>query len=609
MNKRRRLTCEVKIGNLQIGGIQPIRIQSMTDTSTMDTHSTVEQTIQLFRAGAELVRITTPGIREAKNLEAIKMELNRNGFSKPICADVHYSTNAAEMAALFVEKVRINPGNFIDKPYSKDYQLNDYEYRIEIQKIKEKLVPLIKICRKRKVVIRIGTNHGSLSPRILQKFGNTPEGMVESTMEFLRICKSEDFKELVISLKASNPIITVEANRLLVQKMKEEEMNYPLHLGVTEAGEGIEGRLNSLIGIGSLLREGIGDTIRISLTEPPINEIPVAKELIRLNELLSETIAHRPESYKIHNHRKKSRQLSLFGGKNSTMVLAPLACLDELNETQNFQKPDILIAKNNDDLRNLKCNFPLIIPFNHPDLEEYKGEKIPLIEYKSWKSSTYSAPTFVLFMKNIDELKQLFKLKIPDKAILMVNIGRNEEVDEFVNIWSQSVAKKAKNPIIICADYSEEKIEEYIIKTGFELAYPFLLGHGNGLFLRNTSFPFRTTINLSFRLLQACGARRTKAEFVSCPGCGRSLFDLQSSTRMIKKRLAHLSHLKIAVMGCIVNGLGEMVDADYGYVGSGKQKVSLYRNKELLAKHIHESVATDMLIELIKADGKWIPEA
>lgn len=594
---RRRHTQSVNIGSLIMGGENPIRIQSMTDCFTMDTEASVAQCKRLSDAGAELVRLTTPGIREAKNLAIIKEQLLADHYPVPLCADVHYTPNAAEMAALYVEKVRINPGNFIDKPHLHEPLYSPHDEIKELQKIKEKLLPLVKLCKSRKVAIRIGTNHGSLSPRILQTYGDTPEGMVESTLEYLRFLRKEDFDQVVISLKASNPLITVEANRLLVKKMQEENMHFPLHLGVTEAGEGTEGRLNSAVGIAALLREGIGDTLRVSLTEPPENEIPVARKILQYIENLPREASYFPPDWRITTHRKKVQFPPEWEQPDVPLLVGKLSA-------GATGKAEILLAMPGDSLK-LATTQPLLIAWNHPEWELYQGMKTPMFTFPEYLQNKPSERIAITIETSEDFRNFMNQPILPDEAILLLQLPSGEGVSQLLEILESELFTSNPFPLILMSKHNESDWEDYLIAASAEAGYLLLLGYGNGIVLENPHFSNKQNEDLSLALLQAAQARRSKTQFVSCPGCGRTLFNLQQTTLDVKSKLSHLEHLKIAVMGCIVNGPGEMADADYGYVGSGKGKVSLYRNRNLVRKHIDEQEALHALIQLIRDDGKW----
>jgi (E)-4-hydroxy-3-methylbut-2-enyl-diphosphate synthase len=514
------VTREVMVGSLAVGGNNPVRIQSMTNTNTSDTRATVRQVAELFKAGCELIRIAAPGIREAENLNNIKNELQKKDIDVPLIADIHFNPKAAEIAAQFVEKVRINPGNYVDRIRSKvNWTAN--EIAQSLTRISERLEPLLKICKKNGTAIRVGINHGSLSERILTQYGNTPLGMVESAMEFIRICHDFGFHNLVLSMKASDVMIMIEANELLVNRMLEKGFNYPLHLGVTEAGAGDEGRIKSAAGIGNLLARGIGDTIRVSLTEDPVNEIPFAKRLV-----------------------------SFVGRKNRPTR-------DLFNETSTI----ILRTKKS--------------------LKEITGQKHPVI------TTGYSG------------MADLFQ----EKNSLVLSSDKSNEAFEYKQGFDQS---EIDQPVIFKLSMKDLIYDDLLIRTSIICALLSFDNMGSGLWIESDIDSDRNA-ELILKILQALGLRFSKAEFIACPSCGRTQFDIMNSFTKVKKETAHLKGLKIAVMGCIVNGPGEMAGADYGYVGSGPGKVTLYKHGEPVIKNVHDKNAIDLLLNLIKESGDWSP--
>lgn len=552
---------EINIGNLSLGGANPVRIQSMTSTDTMDTEATVEQSIRMIEAGCEMVRITAQGIREARHLAVIKDELKRRGYDVPLIADIHFNPKAAETAALIVEKVRINPGNYIDKNRGKvDY--TDAEYETEIKKIKERITPLITICKEHNTAIRIGSNHGSLSERILARFGDTPEGMVESAMEFVRICRELDFHNLVLSMKASNVKIMVQANRLLVKKMQQEGINYPVHLGVTEAGDAEDGRIKSAAGIATLLADGIGDTIRVSLTEEPEYEIPVAKMIIDNfgtgNTMLPEKL------FSVHYSRRISEKVDKTGDGQVPVVVLSGGKIDEKSFSDRFL-PDYIFGDNNY-LTKFEdgANGPEFIALS-PDNEMIAGD--------------------------IGEGKVI--------VIDSVEAVRIQKVKQFI---VKLIETGIKNPVILRRRYSNYGDDEIMIKAAGEFAYLLIDGLLDGIWIESGNHSPGFLAELSFGILQATGDRISKTEYIACPSCGRTLFNIQQTLQRIKAKTAHLKGLKIGVMGCIVNGPGEMADADYGYVGAGKGKVTLYKGRQVVRKNIDEKDAVDELIKIINED-------
>ena len=556
-------TGEVAIGNITMGFKCKVRLQSMTTTNTQDINSTVEQCKRIFDAGADLVRITTPAIRDAKILREIKELLLDDGYNKALVADVHYNANVAEMAAKYVEKVRINPGNYTDKnsPAKLDYSRE--EYLQELLKIENRIKPLISICKKNGTCIRIGTNHGSLSNRILSRCGGTPLGMVESTMEFLRIFQKERFNNLVISLKSSNTRVMVYANRLLAATMKEENMNYPIHLGVTEAGDGEDGRLKSAIGIGTLLADGIGDTIRVSLTEDPEKEIPVASKIANFFNGYQPDISLKNRYDPFEFNKKKSNSAGRIGGDQFPVVVFNKKVKDAT------LLPDYVLSDG---------------------LMEDSNENIQFIEKQVEQITT-------IWVEEIKLLKNIvLVLRCPDKF--------------WFNKISEALSLHLSNvdiPILLRRNYNETNLESLQIKAACDFG-PFLIdGKIDGIFITNSNSQIANPklISLAFGILQASRSRITKPDYISCPGCGRTLFDLHKTTSEIKQITAHLQGVKIGIMGCIVNGPGEMADADFGYIGSGPGKVSLYRQKEMVKKNVPETEAVAELIDLIKRSGKW----
>ena len=552
---------EINIGNLSLGGANPVRIQSMTSTDTMDTEATVEQSIRMIEAGCEMVRITAQGIREARHLAVIKDELKRRGYDVPLIADIHFNPKAAETAARIVEKVRINPGNYIDKNRGKvDY--TDAEYETEIKKIKERITPLITICKEHNTAIRIGSNHGSLSERILARFGDTPEGMVESAMEFVRICRELDFHNLVLSMKASNVKIMVQANRLLVKKMQQEDINYPVHLGVTEAGDAEDGRIKSAAGIATLLADGIGDTIRVSLTEEPEYEIPVAKMIIDNfgtgNTMLPEKL------FSVHYSRRISEKVDKTGDGQVPVVVLSGGKIDKKSFSDRFL-PDYIFGDNNC-LTKFEdgANGPEFIALS-PDNEMLAGD---IGEGK---------------VIVIDSVEAVCIQKVKQFIVKLIETG-------------------IKNPVILRRRYSNYGDDEIMIKAAGEFAYLLIDGLLDGIWIESGNHSPGFLAELSFGILQATGDRISKTEYIACPSCGRTLFNIQQTLQRIKAKTAHFKGLKIGVMGCIVNGPGEMADADYGYVGAGKGKVTLYKGRQVVRKNIDEKDAVDELIKIINED-------
>jgi len=564
-NYRRRLSSVVPVGNTPLGGNYPIRIQSMATVSTMDTDAAVNQAIRLIRAGADYVRFTAQSEREVQNLRHIRHALTSQGYDSPLVADIHFNPAIADKAASIVEKVRINPGNYVGKTASqteKDY--TDEAYANELQQIRARFIPFLKICRDNNTAIRIGVNHGSLSGRIMNRYGDTPEGMVESCMEFLRLCAEEKFDRVVISLKASNTVVMIRAVRLLVRTMDTEGMHYPLHLGVTEAGDGEDGRIKSAVGIGALLADGYGDTIRISLSEEPEAEIPVARKIINYISTFStlppdHTIASSfnnhsssafisPRYDPVHPAKRKSRAVAGIGGDNPPVVISDRA--SDAGTTE-------------------KINF---ISLTYSDLS--------------------------------DELIHL--LKTDKSAVAIVNSTHNHYIGEVRALIHRLLEADCDVPVIFRRAYDDEDIETVQIKAAIDFGTLLTDGFGDGIMMchKNKSiFSDKMLEDCMFSILQAARVRISKTEYISCPGCGRCLFDLQKTITKVKAATSHLKGLKIAIMGCIVNGPGEMADADYGYVGAGRGRINLYKGRTCISKNIPEEQAVERLLNLIVLYG------
>ena len=626
---KRRSSIPVEIGDIGIGGNNPIRIQSMTTTDTMDTNSTVNQAIRMINAGCELVRVTAPSINDAKNLKNIKYELNKKGFNIPIVADIHFTPNAAEIAAEIVEKVRINPGNYADKKKFQQIKYDDKSYNDEIERIYERVSPLIKICKKNGTAMRIGTNHGSLSDRIMSRFGDTPLGMVESALEYLRICEDHNYYNIVISMKASNPLVMVHAYRLLVDKLNTSSLkNYPLHLGVTEAGEGEDGRIKSAIGIGSLLDDGIGDTIRVSLTEEPEFESPVAKVLVDRyqnrgnHKLIKPPIKTNFSPFKYV--KRKSNELFDIGGDNFPIVISDFSNL-EIIETKTFENVGITFNSKSkkwersdtspdyiyigDNLNIDEINYQFILNYRSWLNMKNNENCYPLITFKEFIDidiNSYSKKINFLMIESND-LQKIKNNKIPENFVLILNSVNEHFMPDMRSFFLKN--SEIKNPVILSKNYDLVYSDDYIIHSSTDIGGLFIQGYGDGIFIGNHSLDIKEIKkinNLSFKILQAARVRVTSTDFISCPSCGRTLFDLQETTAMIRDRTDHLKGLKIGIMGCIVNGPGEMADADYGYVGSGIDKITLYRGQNVVKKGINFKHGVDELVNLIKEDGNWI---
>lgn len=549
LNYNRRATWCVNVGGVAIGGENPIVIQSMTSTSTMDTEGSFAQIKRIVDAGGDIVRLTAQGVREAENLENISAMLRAEGVSVPLVADIHFNPNAAFAAASRVEKVRINPGNFVDPGrVFKKIEFTDEEYSIEIQKIEDSLVPLIDLCKKNGTALRIGVNHGSLSDRIMSRYGDTPAGMVESAMEFLRVCIKHDFKEVVISIKASNVMVMVETVRRLVKAMYAEDMHFPLHLGVTEAGDGEDGRIKSAVGIGSLLADGIGDTIRVSLSEEPECEIPVAQAIVRqISDMASDAV-------------------------NSSLGNV------QLPDGYDALAPAMRVSSWSDKL-------PQVVGLD--------------IDESSLKDALFIEAEDALTDDIVSELRN-------DSMRPIVLSSRSKNViGNMKNFMFKLMRNGLKNPVIIHRNFGAASQEDVVLIASIEIGALLLAGFRDGIWLQSSMLSQEQLNALALNILQAARLRMSKTEYISCPGCGRTLYDLQSTLKKIKIATSHLKGLKIGVMGCIVNGPGEMADADYGYVGAGVGRVSLYKGKECIEKNIPAEDAISHLTDLIKANGDW----
>jgi len=626
-NYSRFKTREVKIGNIGIGGSNPIRIQSMTTTDTMDTIATVEESIRMIDAGCELVRITAPSKKEALNLKNIKEELAKKGYNTPIIADIHYTPNAAEIAATIIEKVRVNPGNYADKKKFENIEYTDATYNSEIDRIREKFTPLVRICKEQGTAMRIGTNHGSLSDRILSRYGDTPKGMVESAMEFLRICRDEDYHEIILSMKASNTRVMVQAYRLLVAEMIKEGMDYPLHLGVTEAGEGEDGRIKSAVGIGTLLADGIGDTIRVSLTEAPEFEIPVAQKLLKHFEGIGEhdsieKITKNP-LHSFDYKRRKTNEVLNIGGGNVPIVMADFCLKEKITAASFFALgSNYSVPLDKWNLTDMAADYVFV--GNH-DLDfEVPGTLGVIYNYKKWVEHKKGYP-FLTINNYLDEeeiseklnivyvclsdlCEELFaKLKTDTTAVLMIDSYNENGLAEQRKLFTELMNNGIKTPVIIGRAYGDLSEEQLQLSASSDLGALLLDGLGDGIFIAAENCGSYQSINsLAFGILQASRTRISKTEYISCPSCGRTLFDLQETTAKIRKETDHLKGVKIGIMGCIVNGPGEMADADYGYVGTGKGKITLYKEQTVVEKNIAEEKAVSALIDLIKKHGDWV---
>jgi len=621
-------TREVKIGNIPVGGENPVRIQSMTTTDTLDTERSVEQCIKIFDAGADYVRLTAQSTRHAENLANIKSELHKRGYTNPLIADIHFNPKVAEIAAELVEKVRVNPGNFVDRKNAKNIETQE-QYDEELAKIDEQFSKLIEICKKYKTAIRIGSNHGSLSGRLVNRFGDTAEGMAQSVLEFLRIAQKNAFHELVISLKASNTRVMVSAYRVLMNKMIKEGMNYPLHLGVTEAGDGEDGRIKSAIGIGTLLTDGIGDTVRVSLTEDPEKEIPVAKRIVDYctSRYSEEPINGIDELIKnpFEYSRRQTYNKTDFGSEKIVKVIADLSAkasvinadllklgykLDDDNRWQRSDSsPDFLFTGNA--IISTDPSFGIKFICNVDDWSENKNVFPYFSDIKAYLNSQKHSDklNFISINNTPQNILNLSKVKEDQSIVLLLETKHSNPVADQRAFMQHLLKHDIRFPVVLKRSYNEPEHEKFQIESACDTGPLLIDGYVDGLMIDNIAEKnSMEIINTSFAILQASRTRMTKTEYISCPSCGRTLFEIQKVTEKIKKRTGHLKGLKIAVMGCIVNGPGEMADADYGYVGAGSGKVSLYQGKEVVKKNIASENALDELIQLIKDKGDWKDE-
>jgi (E)-4-hydroxy-3-methylbut-2-enyl-diphosphate synthase len=646
---KRRVARVVNIGGVPLGGDYPIRVQSMTTVDTMDTQGSVEQTLRMVAAGCEYVRITAPSVKEAQNLLEIKKQLRARGCNVPLIADIHFTPNAAELAARIVEKVRVNPGNYADKKKFEEINYTDASYAAEVERIRERFRPLVKICKQYGTAMRIGTNHGSLSDRILSRYGDTPLGMVESALEFLRLCEEENYYDVVLSMKASNTQVMVQAYRLLVQKLDEEGLQpYPLHLGVTEAGEAEDGRIKSAVGIGTLLEDGLGDTVRVSLTEAPEHEAPVAKMLIDryisraalaqpIKPLEGEAPINPFQYYRRHTH-----EVVNFGGLNVPRVVADLSRLPQLEYADlraaghlyspfldKFQMSDL----GADYIYTGERPVPFMLPNGLKEIVNYpawvdggrRPDQYPLMTADRYmtdqhpEASLVNHPQLNFLLLTLDALdaQLLDRLRHDPTVVLVLHSLNAHAMPEMRRAFFELINHGITCPVLLDHDYPAQSAEQTQLDAATDLGGLLIDGLGDGIVLGTSRLPAGYTqaqwldlidgLNqLSFGILQAARTRMSKTEYISCPSCGRTLFDLQETTAMIRKRTDHLKGIKIGIMGCIVNGPGEMADADYGYVGVGKGKIALYRGQDVIKKAVPEERAVDELIELMREDGKWI---
>jgi len=624
-------TREVKVGGLGIGGGNPIRVQSMTTTDTMDTEATVAQSIRMIEAGCELVRITAPSIKEAKNLENIKAELRRRGYDTPICADIHFTPNAAEVAARIVEKVRVNPGNYADRKKFEEIEYTDASYQAELARIRERFLPLVKLCKQHGTAMRIGTNHGSLSDRIMSRYGDTALGMVESALEFLRICREEDYHDIILSMKSSNTQVMVQAYRLLVSKMIAEDMDYPLHLGVTEAGEGEDGRIKSAVGIGTLLEDGLGDTVRVSLTEEPEFEIPVAKVLVERYNADRKGDWPIPPAEKVlidpYDYSKRtSREVLNIGGGNVPRVMADLSARETITPASFFALGyNYSVPLDKWNLTDQACDYiylgDRVADFEIPgtlglfhDLKTWRKEahrprRYPHLQPKEYLTESGLHPDLNLVYCTLADLTDdlIAKLKNDSTAVLLIDTWHPHGMAEQRRLFFRLLEEGCDVPVIIGRYYENLTEDRLQLYSATDIGALLVDGLGDGIFIPAVNCGSDRMLNATaFGILQAARVRISKTEYISCPSCGRTLFDLQETTAMIRSRTQHLKGIKIGIMGCIVNGPGEMADADYGYVGVGKGKITLYKGREVVKKSIPSEHALDELIELIREHGDWV---
>ena len=658
-------TKEVKVGDLLLGNFHPIRVQTMTTTDTMDTIATVEQSIRCIDAGAELVRITAPSKKEAENLLSIKNELRKKGYTTPLVADIHFTPNAAEIAARIVEKVRINPGNYVDKKKFELIEYSDADYAEEIDRIKERFTPLIKICKEYGTAMRIGTNHGSLSDRIMSRYGDTPIGMVESAMEFLRIARNENYHNIVLSMKSSNPQVMVQAYRLLVKTMFAEFGEcYPLHLGVTEAGDGEDGRIKSAIGIGTLLEDGLGDTIRVSLTEDPELEIPVCKDIVKRYEVRSQKLdniilpasEHQLSYSSFEYKRRETYAVNNIGERHVPVVIADLSKLQNITP-KNLQSIGYIYDKATDKwtIADTAADYVFtghhVLDFALPGtlkvivypatwlLAEDKKTYFPIFDDLGYSKSKFkSAEINFVMIDCFSNASSINDFSFPDEiandptVVLCLSSTHKNAMQSVRKMFVELMNKGIKNPVIITVDSNWQTADEHLIHYAIEAGALLLDGMGDGICLGMTAESYQLAVahqqlaavatsgrnylsntsieqfinSTAFSILQATRTRISKTEYISCPSCGRTLFDLQETTAKIRSVTNHLKGVKIAIMGCIVNGPGEMADADFGYVGSGPGKITLYKGKEIVKRNVPSEIAVEELINILKENEVWV---
>lgn len=625
-NYQRFRTREVMIGSVGFGGDNPIRLQSMTTTDTMDTEGTIAQSIRMIDAGCELVRITAPSKNEAENLANIKSGLREKGYATPLVADIHFTPNAAEIAAGIVEKVRVNPGNYADKKKFEEIEYTDETYNAELARIRERFTPLVLLCKQNKTAMRIGTNHGSLSDRILSRYGDTPLGMVESAMEFLRICRDHDFHDIVISMKASNAQVMVQAYRLLVNHMLQAEMNYPLHLGVTEAGDGEDGRIKSAVGIGTLLEDGLGDTIRVSLTEAPEAEIPVARMLAERYEkraghtpIEEVPVAVNPFEY----NRRHSATVLNIGGKNVPRVVMDFSNRTEITAASLFAVGcNYSVPLDKWNLTDMACDYiycgsnsvdfeipgTLGLIFDRTTWQQHasKDRCYPMIGIGELGNLPAADVVFVSAALHQLTSETIAAIKQYDHLVLMLTTSHAHGMAEQRTAFFKLMNAGCEVPVIAWRSYSALNEDQFMLYSATDLGALLIDGLGDGICISANEIAMQRVNSSAFGILQATRTRISKTEYISCPSCGRTLFDLQETTAKIRSRTSHLKGVKIGIMGCIVNGPGEMADADYGYVGTGPGKITLYKEKNVVKKNVPEDQAVEELIALIKEHGDWV---
>jgi (E)-4-hydroxy-3-methylbut-2-enyl-diphosphate synthase len=636
----RRRTITINIGDIPMGSDYPIRVQSMTTVDTMDTQGSIDEVIRMVESGCEYVRITAPSVKEAQNLENIRKGLHKLGIQVPLIADIHFTPNAAELAARIVEKVRVNPGNYADRKRFEVIDYTDASYAAELERIREKFIPLVRICKEYGTAMRIGTNHGSLSDRILSRYGDTPLGMVESALEFLRICEEFNYYNIALSMKSSNTQVMVEAYRLLVQRLDEEGLKpYPLHLGVTEAGEAEDGRIKSAVGIGTLLEDGLGDTVRVSLTEAPEKEAPVARALIeryttRASHAPIEPVDRCPIN-PFQYTRRDTREVYNIGHLNVPRVIADYSNidvqqLDDLKSIGHFFLPvpdkwamndqgaDFIYTGQNPAPFMLPNGLREILDQTQWQAHPERHIKFPLFDVSEWNAATETSSELNFIKGDIHTFEEPFLNHISAKnnIVLMLHTHNAHVMPEMRRFFYKLTELKIKVPVIIQRGYNTDLDDKLTLYSATDIGGLLVDGFGDGTLL-SPEFPVGTSHaeklkaaasynSIAFGILQAARTRMSKTEYISCPSCGRTLFDLQETTAMIRKHTEHLKGVKIGIMGCIVNGPGEMADADYGYVGMGKDKIALYRGQEVIKRSVHSSKAVEELIELIREDGRWI---